>query len=335
MEESHRVMSPIPTCFSSNPDLDHRISQRYGFDSLTRGEVRMSGLPGVIWSCRTLLRLWLRERYIRKGGKGGTARDGVVGVSAKVQVHYLLCLTWPADENIAIIKKKKHQDFYFFFYYWTLLLVTVTPHNKAVRDHVQNMLFSDVPFCVIAHDAVKMCWKLFSYFERLKSITCQRNKLPHTYSRVIYLAKYFCVLGGGALRCQKESISIQIIIPLVVYHLIFLHFLILATLASFVPAFTFDHTAPGGYRRKTRQLSTMHLHNSAKLEAESRVAKRPYRLTVNPKPAYEMLHSNQAVISSQGGRPCGVYIALSGVYIWGSSFREQWPLSSFTLPVAK
>lgn len=295
-------------------------------DSLTRGEVRMSELSGVIWSCRTLPRLWLRELYIRKGGKGGTARDGVVGVSAKVQVHYLLCLTWPASENIAIIKKKAAG---LFFYYWPLSLVTVTPHNKAVRNHVQNMLLSDVPFCIIAHYDVKMWWKLFSYFE--KSITCQRNKLPHTYPLVIYLTKYLCVLGGGALRCQKNSISIQIIIPLVVYHLIFLLSLILATLASFLPAFTFDHTAPGD-QRKTRQLSTMHLHDSALV---SRVAKRPYRLTVNPKPAYETLHSNQAVISSQGGRPCCVYIALSGVYIWGSSFREQWPLLSFTLPVAK
>ncbi len=36
--------------------------------------------------------------------KGGL-QGGVVGVSAKVQVHYLFCLTWPTDENIITIKK--------------------------------------------------------------------------------------------------------------------------------------------------------------------------------------------------------------------------------------
>lgn len=55
------------------------------------------------------LQVQLRQRYIRQGEKGGTIKGGLqgglVGVSAKVQVHQLFCLTWPTDDNIIIIKK--------------------------------------------------------------------------------------------------------------------------------------------------------------------------------------------------------------------------------------
>lgn len=198
------------------------------------------------------------------------------------------------------------------------------------------MLFSDVLFCITAHNAVKMCWKMFSSFERLKWIICRRNKLPHIYPLVIYLTKHLCVYLVVEPWDAKQN-------PLVSKSLYlsrcitwsFCTFLNFGSTHLFCSSIHFWSRNPGGCQRKTRRLSTMHLYDSAKLEAESQVAKRPYRLTVNPKPAHETLHSNQAVISSQAGRPCGVYIALSGVYIWGSSFREQWPLSSCTLPVAK
>lgn len=72
----------------------------------------MSALSRVIWSNRTLPRLsesQLGEQYIRQGGKGGDGegrlQGGETGVSAKVQVHYLFCLTWPTDGNTIIIKK--------------------------------------------------------------------------------------------------------------------------------------------------------------------------------------------------------------------------------------
>lgn len=50
-------------------------------------------------------------------------QGGVVGVSAKVQVHYLFCLTWPIDENIIIIMKTAEcfiTDHYHYLYYSSL-----------------------------------------------------------------------------------------------------------------------------------------------------------------------------------------------------------------------
>lgn len=65
----------------------------------------MEALSGVIWICKTLpiISGTNNEGNIsNREVMGRTAQGAVVNVSAKVQVHYFISLTWLPDEKIFI-----------------------------------------------------------------------------------------------------------------------------------------------------------------------------------------------------------------------------------------
>lgn len=143
-----RVVSPwswlIDPCLNTQESQSTVTSPCYKFRPQNKAEIWLwlpntRGGEGVsiVWSYLELqdppqaLGAQLRERYIRQGVKGGMmkggSQGGVVGVSAKVQVHYFFCLTWPTDENIIIIIKKPAERSVL-----AIITISSTPHNKAV-----------------------------------------------------------------------------------------------------------------------------------------------------------------------------------------------------------
>lgn len=93
-------------------NLKHKSTPQYGFDFPTYRTAMSSALSGVISSCGTLPgpsdSSYEGDTSDRQGGKGGIMMwvyrleqcwSYLSGSGPK-----MLCLTWPADENIAIIK---------------------------------------------------------------------------------------------------------------------------------------------------------------------------------------------------------------------------------------
>lgn len=63
----------------------------------------MEALSGVIWICKTLPIISGSNNEGNISNREVMGRVGVVvRVSAKVQVHYFICLTWLPDEKIYI-----------------------------------------------------------------------------------------------------------------------------------------------------------------------------------------------------------------------------------------
>ncbi len=123
----------------------------------------MSALSGLIWSYLELqdppqdLLVQLPERYIRQGGKGGTMQGGLAGVSAKGEVHSLVCLTWPPDENIIIIIiiKKLAEPFIAGLYHF----LSYSSQQNCQKIMLKKCCFKVQTSAALhhGHNAVKMC----------------------------------------------------------------------------------------------------------------------------------------------------------------------------------
>lgn len=146
------------TCLSSNRNADLRVRQRYGFDSLTRGEARMSVLSGVIWSRRTLPTLSLSPttRAIFQTGREGRTDTGKSGGSDCQGLGSLA----PLFDLARWREHHRHQESSSMFYYGTIIAISSTPHNKNVKKIILKICWFWGQACAVQHHghiSVKVC----------------------------------------------------------------------------------------------------------------------------------------------------------------------------------